>query len=217
MISKTIRSRSPSTVGPRPGSLTGTLVARAMRSMFCGVTSGPQVHWKTPWPRSPRTETSCSNSSTVIHLLGTGIPPSPLCAGELVVENPAAPASIASRMSACIAAISSAVASLRRWASSPITQKRRGVCPTSTATFSRTPRCSTRSMYSGNVSKPHSPRPSVVHRKSMPSTCWSVRSNSSRFDGFVGAMPKPQLPITTVVTPCHDDGDNVRSQMTCGS
>jgi hypothetical protein len=24
--------------------------------------------------------------------------------------------------------------------------------------------------------------------------------------GFAGAKPTPQLPITTVVTPCHDDG-----------
>ena len=25
--------------------------------------------------------------------------------------------------------------------------------------------------------------------------------------GFDGASVKPQLPVTTVVTPCHDDGD----------
>ena len=30
----------------------------------------------------------------------------------------------------------------------------------------------------------------------MTGRCW----------GNVGAMPNPQLPMTTVVTPCHDDG-----------
>ena len=32
-----------------------------------------------------------------------------------------------------------------------------------------------------------------------------------------GANPTPQLPITSVVTPCHPDGESVGSQITCPS
>jgi hypothetical protein len=32
-----------------------------------------------------------------------------------------------------------------------------------------------------------------------------------------GAMPTPQLPITTVVTPCHDEGPTEGSQQICAS
>ena len=32
--------------------------------------------------------------------------------------------------------------------------------------------------------------------------------------GRTGAKPTPQLPITTVVTPCHDDGVTCLSQQT---
>src|SRR5215470_7002956 len=40
----------------------------------------------------------------------------------------------------------------------------------------------------------------------MPSTNWSRRIRVSRCSGRHGATVKPQLPITTVVTPCHGDG-----------
>ena len=40
---------------------------------------------------------------------------------------------------------------------------------------------------------------------------------SSRSPGRAGAMPNPQLPCTTVVTPCHDDGVRSGSQNTCAS
>ncbi len=36
----------------------------------------------------------------------------------------------------------------------------------------------------------------------------------SRPSGRTGAKPTPQLPMTTVVTPCHDDGDTSGSQVT---
>ena len=39
----------------------------------------------------------------------------------------------------------------------------------------------------------------------MPSTFSSVRMMRSRWVGRVGATEKPQLPITTVVTPCHGE------------
>ena len=35
--------------------------------------------------------------------------------------------------------------------------------------------------------------------------------------GRAGAKPTPQLPITTVVTPCHDDGVMSGSHVTCPS
>jgi hypothetical protein len=51
----------------------------------------------------------------------------------------------------------------------------------------------------------------------MPSTFSSVRRMSSRCAGRVGATAKPQLPITTVVTPCHGDTVSMRSQNSCTS
>ena len=40
---------------------------------------------------------------------------------------------------------------------------------------------------------------------------------SDRCDARVGAMPNPQLPITTVVTPCQGEMVSIRSQNTCAS
>ena len=39
----------------------------------------------------------------------------------------------------------------------------------------------------------------------------------SRAAGLQGAMPTPQLPITTEVTPCHDEGVTAPSQQICAS
>ncbi len=39
----------------------------------------------------------------------------------------------------------------------------------------------------------------------------------SRNGGGLGTMPKPQLPITAVVTPSEGDGDSVGSQVTWAS
>ena len=46
----------------------------------------------------------------------------------------------------------------------------------------------------------------------MPSTLASIRTSQSRSPGLDGASVKPQLPVSTVVTPCHDDGDAVGSK-----
>ena len=51
----------------------------------------------------------------------------------------------------------------------------------------------------------------------MPSTFSSVCMISSRWTAVVGATPKPQLPITDVVTPCHGEIVSMRSQNTCAS
>jgi len=63
-----------------------------------------------------------------------------------------------------------------------------------------TPRRSTEARYSGNVEKSHG-MPSCRAATSMSSTFSSVRAMRSRCSGRVGAMEKPQLPATTVVTP----------------
>ncbi len=39
----------------------------------------------------------------------------------------------------------------------------------------------------------------------------------SRRGGGEGTIPKPQLPVTTVVTPSEGEGDSVGSQVTCAS
>ena len=59
--------------------------------------------------------------------------------------------------------------------------------------------------------------PSVSEPASMSSTFSSVRTITSWCSGRVGAMVKPQLPATTVVTPCDDDGRSAGSQNTCAS
>jgi hypothetical protein len=51
----------------------------------------------------------------------------------------------------------------------------------------------------------------------MPSTFSNVRAIVPRCSGRVGAMPKPQLPMITVVTPCQLDGVRSGSHSTCAS
>jgi hypothetical protein len=43
----------------------------------------------------------------------------------------------------------------------------------------------------------------------------SIRNDC--WPGRTGAKPTPQLPITSVVTPCHEDGVSSGSQVTCPS
>ena len=66
-------------------------------------------------------------------------------------------------------------------------------------------RASSASRYSSNDSHSHE-MPSVSADPGMSSTP-SINSMSHSWrSGAAGAKPTPQLPITTVVTPCHDDG-----------
>ncbi len=64
---------------------------------------------------------------------------------------------------------------------------------------------SSSSRYWGNVSQFHDmPSTSAVPgMSSTPSMSWM---SQSRLDGSAGAKPTPQLPMTTVVTPCQLDG-----------
>ncbi len=74
----------------------------------------------TPRPESPIAMTSASSSRSSASRDGIGSPPSPLCAGDVLVAKPTAPACIASRTIDCIASISAPVAA-RLAASLPMT------------------------------------------------------------------------------------------------
>ncbi len=51
----------------------------------------------------------------------------------------------------------------------------------------------------------------------IPSTRLSICSSQSRSSGFDGANVNPQLPVSTVVTPCQEDGDAVGSKWSWAS
>ena len=75
---------------------------------------------------------------------------------------------------------------------------------------------STAARYSGNVSQSNG-TPSCSAEPGMSSTP-SISSISVAWSvGRTGANPTPQLPMTTVVTPCHDDGARLVSHVTCPS
>ena len=131
---------------------------------------------------------------------------------EQDAPSPIAPASIASATSAFISASSSAVASARSDAASPMTAVRITECPASTATFAHGAAARSAAMYPANVSNPQR-TPARSASRSMPSTTERLRRMRSRTGGGAGAIPNPQLPMTTVVTPSDGEGDRVRSQV----
>ena len=59
--------------------------------------------------------------------------------------------------------------------------------------------------------------PACSTSKGIASTFTRSRIAISRASGRHGAMPTPQLPITTEVTPCHEDGVSAPSQQICAS
>ena len=71
-------------------------------------------------------------------------------------------------------------------------------------------------MYSGKLSQSQ-----VIPRSStsngIASTFTRSRIAISRTAGRHGAMPTPQLPITTEVTPCQEEGVTAPSQQICAS
>ena len=67
-------------------------------------------------------------------------------------------------------------------------------------------------MYSPKVSNSHL-TPARKASRSIPSTTERLRRMRSRTGGEAGTMPKPQLPMTTVVTPREGDGERVGSQV----
>jgi hypothetical protein len=79
-------------------------------NMSAGPHCSPGAIDTTPRPTSPIVSSSASSSARSANRLGTGLPSIPRCGNAKLVAKPAAPASIASRSTCCIAAISSAVA-----------------------------------------------------------------------------------------------------------
>ena len=112
-------------------------------------------------------------------------------------------------------AISSGVAE-RSAASSPISNRRRGVCGIIVPTFTALGIDASVSMYSGKVSNEKS-TPASRALRDIPSTDSRVSRIVWCISRRVGATPKPQLPSTTLVTPCHEDGVRSRSHNTWAS
>ena len=77
--------------------------------------------------------------------------------------------------------------------------------PTKEATLGTRPRRSSEARYSGYDSKSQL-MPARIASSDMPSTWVRLRTIRSRCAGWHGAIVKPQLPITTVVTPSAVDG-----------
>ena len=88
--------------------------------------------------------------------------------------------------------------------------------PTKQATLGPTPWRSSMSRYCGKLSKSQR-MPARSASSDMPSTCVRLRMVSSRSAGRQGAMVKPQLPITAVVTPSAGEGSTKGSQVICAS
>ncbi len=126
-----------------------------------------------------------------------------------------APSAIARRTSAPMRSSSSSVAS-RSHAASPMTNWRTAECPISGATLTQSGRRSSASRYSRKVSKSHR-MPFCIASSDMPSTYSSIFISVSRSCGRHGASVKPQLPVTMVVTPCHDVHDALGSQVSWAS
>ena len=126
-----------------------------------------------------------------------------------------APAASASPTMSFITAISSSVAA-RSDPSGPMTEVRTGECPTKAATLGTGFFALRKARYSGKVSNPHW-TPDRSASRFIPSTTDRLAATRSRHRGGQGAMPKPQLPITMVVTPSDGDGEAVGSQVSCAS
>ena len=72
------------------------------------------------------------------------------------------------------------------------------------------------SMYCGKLSQSQV-MPAFRTSNGIASTLTRSSIAISRASGLHGAIPTPQLPITTEVTPCHDDGVTAPSQQICAS
>ena len=126
-----------------------------------------------------------------------------------------APASMPPRTRSRIFATSFSRAA-RSEASGPITMVRTAEWPIKAATFGVTPLRLSNAKYSSKLSKSQFvPLRSAV--SDMPSTSARLRAIRSRQSGGHGAMEKPQLPTTTVVTPIEGEGVAFESQVSCAS
>ena len=112
-------------------------------------------------------------------------------------------------------AMTSSSVAVRSDASSPITWRRRAQWPTLAPmlTATRPSRLARKSP----TEPPWKSTPAARASADMPSTRLSINRSHSRSSGFEGASVNPQLPVRSVVTPCHDAGDAVGSQWSWAS
>ena len=75
---------------------------------------------------------------------------------------------------------------------------------------------STLSRNSGNVTQSHG-MPAFMASSEIASLRVIDSIERSRSSGRTGANPKPQLPMTTDVTPCQPESEQYGSQKTCAS
>ncbi len=135
----------------------------------------------------------------------------------ICVDQPHAPASIASCSSSRISACSASVGMRPAFASSrPITQVSIGPMPMYGSTLTDFGARSTLSRNSGYVTQSHG-MPSSMQLIGTASLRLTVNIARSRASGLTGAKEKPQLPITTDVTPCQPEIEQYGSQNSCES
>ena len=148
-------------------------------------------------------------SSTSAKRLGTGRPNAPWWVGWRDVENPMAPACMASRTRSHI--VVDLVVGRGPLLAAEHEEAQRGV-----ADEGADVEALRRAVERGQVLGERLEAPVDARRRAPPSTC-PRRSRAcgrsvSRCSGRVGATPKPQLPMTTLVTPCQLDGVRSPSQ-----
>ena len=158
---------------------------------------------------------SAISSSGAARFDGTGPPSWSTCISSCDDVKPTAPSRMASWTSAAISATSSGGGgALDR--SSPMTKRRTAEWPTWSPTFTPSPPPSTLAANSA-CPPPANVAPTASVSGGMPSTRLSILSIQGTSAGRAGKSENPQLPVITVVTPCHDDGDAVGSQCSCAS
>ena len=168
-----------------------------------------------PLGKAASAPASAISSSGAARFDGTGPPSWVTCMSSCDDVKPTAPSRMASWTSAAIAATSSAVA-VRTTDSSPMTKRRTAEWPTWSPTFTPSPPSSTLAAKSA-YPPPANVAPTASVSGGMPSTRLSILSIQGTSAGRAGNNENPQLPVITVVTPCHDDGDAVGSQCSCAS
>src|SRR5216683_8369020 len=131
-----------------------------------------------------------------------------------VPEKPKPPAFRPSRSRCLIVASSSplGVYSGSRAASFPLTNARHGEYGISEAALTPSSPLPRLFRNSGKVTQSHR-IPACMHESGIDSVRSILRIARSRSSGLTGAKPKPQLPIATVVTPCHPDSEAYGSHL----
>ena len=194
--------------------ITGRPLISASRSMkpWPSSPSGlPLVIWMNPSLRSARTSANWKHVSECMTSVTIGVPSksrwmlAPLSGWSRCADQPPAPASIAScsrrRISACSASVGITPALAR---SHPSTHTSSGPTGTNGRRLTESGCDATRSRNSGYVTQFHG-SPAFIESYGIASTRVIDRIDRSRSSGRPGAKPKPQLPMTTDVTPCQPD------------